>query len=68
MLLTHRFLMFLPADVYLQDAIMVEIIAMDKQNSVLMSVETAGHLMSEEQLRKMIDTWAVEVQKTLELL
>ena len=47
---------------------MVEIIAIEKQNSVLMSVETAGHLMSEEQIRKMIDTWAVEVQKTLELL
>ena len=47
---------------------MVEIIAIEKSNSVLMSVETAGHLMSEELIRKLMDTWAVEVQKTLELL
>lgn len=47
---------------------MVEIIATEKLNTVLMSVETAGHLMSEEQIRKMVDTWGVEVQKTLDLL
>ena len=47
---------------------MVEIIALEKTNSVLMSVETAGHIMNNEQIREMLNAWAVEVQQTLELM